>query len=115
MIERISTLNSTYEVDFIGGRIRRTSGRNAPTPNQGDDGVWQAATIEERDDGSLLIDWADTARSWTLTSPVTHREEVVDPDHDWSVWVVLLGVAEWRFCRRGACLAAEQRALGAEA
>lgn len=43
MSERITTLNSTYEVDWDNNRIRRLTGVNEPTPNQSADGEWQQA------------------------------------------------------------------------
>ncbi|MFZ5850331.1 MAG: hypothetical protein ACOYY2_02915 [Actinomycetota bacterium] len=68
-------MNSVYEID--GERIRRLSGATAPTPRQGDDGVWlRAAQIGDVVVGQpVLILWDAEHGHATLTSPVTAIEE----------------------------------------
>ena len=68
-----TTLNSVYEVDTANRRIRRLSGRNAPTQHSGIDGAWQDyADYTSHPSGGLMIVW-DSERL-TLTSQVVDTE-----------------------------------------
>ena len=68
------TLNSTYEHDPAGRRIRRLKGVNGPTPRQGADGEWKHyAMISEVQVGeSVIIVWtiSDDVAGATQTSLV---------------------------------------------
>lgn len=71
-IETVRTLNSTYEIDHDGKRIRRTRGSNPVTEYQREDGVWQEyQQIVDQPNGCLLILWDE--RRGTLTSKVVER------------------------------------------
>ena len=74
-IETVTTENSTYQVDWVQGAIRRMRGAYSPTPWQGKDGLWQAATITRRGDDRMFIEWADRPGA-TLTSPILLTSEV---------------------------------------
>ena len=66
---------SIYELDVDGKRVRRLTGKIAPTPRQGADGEWKAfVTLHEVGD-SLGFDW-DGEGHCTFTSPVVKKEEV---------------------------------------
>jgi hypothetical protein len=66
--EVFETLNSTYEVDREGKRIRRVSGVNPPTSNQGTDGEWKDYLyLEDLPFGSLHIVWAEGGSTITST------------------------------------------------
>lgn len=64
-IEVVKTLNSTYEIDYArdGIWVRRIEGVNKPTPNQGEDGVWQECksveTLRVGESEVLLFVFAD--------------------------------------------------------
>jgi hypothetical protein len=76
MNERIKTLNSTYEVDWDGLRVRRVNGRNEPTPNQPADGEWQRAValrVMGAGGGEVLYMFWDHDRA-TISSLITARE-----------------------------------------
>ncbi len=73
------TLNSTYEVDRDGRRIRRLSGSNAPTARQSDDKEWKQfhAISPIIEDQSVVIVWkiVDGVGNATGTSAV---QEIVE-------------------------------------
>ena len=61
-----TTLNSVYEVDTTGRKIRRLSGKNAPTQHTGTDGVWQEyADLTRNGAGGLFIVWDAERATWT--------------------------------------------------
>lgn len=68
----IVTLNSTYEIDTVGKRIRRKVGRNSPTTSFNADNEWSTWNTLTLNNGSLLIEWAPNTKhaSHTQTSPV---------------------------------------------
>lgn len=73
---------SVYELDTDRYQIRRCGGTHAPTPRQGDDGVWRDIWDVEMWDGGLLIHWNEYGQG-TLTSHLVEvwgREEVAS-DH----------------------------------
>jgi hypothetical protein len=74
MSQTITTQNSTYEVDWDPGRIRRLAGSSDPTPYQGTDGLWQDAAVTIVAD-CLWIEWADRPGQATITSPITSIRE----------------------------------------
>ena len=63
-------MNSIYEVDEQNKRIRRLEGANDPTPNQGEDGVWQGYSSLIPCRSSYLIVWDEGGNKATLTSRV---------------------------------------------
>lgn len=70
-IEVIKTLNSTYELDIAGQRIRRLEGVNPPTLYQGEDGQWQPFTSVIDWGSSMVIEWPHGGH--TVTSTILSR------------------------------------------
>lgn len=78
MSERITTLNSTYEVDWDSNRIRRLAGKSEPTANQSADGEWQQARflcIATVPGGRIVQMIWDDDRA-TLSSLIQSRESI---------------------------------------
>ena len=62
------TRNSTYEVDEHKKCIRRLEGANDPTPNQGEDGVWQEySSLVPLTSGNYLVLWEGGRATYTST------------------------------------------------
>lgn len=77
-ITRFYTVNSVYEVDWSGPRVRRVKGANDPTPRVGEDGVWRDAVSVGHGWGGLLIVWevVDGIGKSTVTSHIVREERV---------------------------------------
>lgn len=69
----LRTLNSVYEVDEAGHRIRRVSGVNKPTRNFTPDGEWKPylGIFTWMSDARLIVFGAD---NYTITSKVVSEE-----------------------------------------
>ena len=64
------TQNSAYEIDLENKRCRRLKGANAPTPYQGEDGVWKHFnTCRYIEGGGILFVWNEEGQ-YTYTSNV---------------------------------------------
>lgn len=74
----VETKNSTYEIDTVGKRIRRTSGSALPTVRQGPDNVWKPYHDLSKAYGGYLIEWDDKGHA-TLTSRVVSETESGTP------------------------------------
>jgi hypothetical protein len=74
----VETQNSTYEIDTVHRRIRRTTGSAAPTTRQGPDNVWKPYADITKVMGGYLIDW-DGEGHCTLTSPIVRETESGTP------------------------------------
>jgi hypothetical protein len=62
----ITTRNSVYEINEGEKLIRRVSGANLPTLNQGEDGVWQSYLSIRINPAGLLIEWPEEySATWT--------------------------------------------------
>lgn len=75
----VETLNSKYEIDTDGKKVRRLTGQNQPTQRQGQDGDWRTfeEVLEPTVGNSLLIIWkvdsennGDSILRTTMTSTI---------------------------------------------
>lgn len=75
-MQEISTRSgSRYELDLVGGRIRRLAGTHDPTPRQGPDGEWRCyESVSDVAVGQpLVVVWRtgdDGVAECTITSAV---------------------------------------------
>ncbi len=59
---------SIYEVDDLNKLVRRMQGMHAPTPREGQDGIWKQYDAVVPFMNGLLIVWDETLGKATLTS-----------------------------------------------
>lgn len=72
MKTRIETLNSVYEVDEEGKRVRRVSGEHRDS--QFPIGEWREYSLKDEFNSGLYFQWEDG--SCTITSPIQYAEEI---------------------------------------
>lgn len=74
-LQFITETGSVYELDRTKQMMRRMSGEDRPTPNQGEDGVWKpyGAITEVKVGVPVLVTWGwddEGILHRTITSPV---------------------------------------------